>query len=673
MIIEVQLINGFNRPLLYTIPATWKTPPTRGMLIQVPIQKRITTAIVTKILDKAPRTSFELKDAHALEPFPADMTYMPFINQLSAYHQTSPLFFIKRLQQFLMQKEEESVAFAPNFDTAHTSNQLTDEQQAVYDFVAPRIAQPAYTPTVLHGITGSGKTEVYKKLIIETIAQGKSVMLLLPEVTLALQFQTLLRAQLPAHILLHSFHSAVSIKDKKGLWRALLQSTPLLIIGVHLPVLLPIANLGLIIVDEEHEHGYQEKKHPKIQSKEAAIWRAKLNNIPILLGSATPSITTLHNVKTKGWHFFQLKKRFAGSLPIIKTVFLADALQKQRRKNFWISKELENEIAQRLHKKEQTIIFLNRRGYSFFVQCKACSFIFLCQNCSVSLTLHDNNTRSSFSKASNDCAEFRRLVCHYCSYTIQQPNKCPGCQASDESFLKKGIGTQQIVTILEHLFPHARIGRADMDTTTQKKLWKKTVTDFESGALDILVGTQTIAKGFHFPQVTLVGIIWADLNLHFPVYNAAETTLQQLIQVAGRAGRSKAESLVIVQAMMDHPIFHYLNEIDYLAFYAQEIESRAEVGYPPCTRLVELELKHTHEETVEREAHTLATALYSQASRLAAPVIILGPAKPVVSQIKKTHARKIYLKSDSMTAINELYKTIKHATFLSGIFFTPNP
>lgn len=660
MIIEVQLLNGFNRPLLYQIPATWVESPLRGTLVQVPIQKRITTAIVTNIFQKVPDgTTFALKDAHALEPFPVDNTYMSFVNQLSMYHQVSPLFFIKRLQQFLMQKEEETTAhpIQLNEDLLHTANTLTDEQQAVYDFLSPKLSQAAYTPTVLHGITGSGKTEVYKKLIIEAIAQGKSVMLLLPEVTLALQFQTLLRAQLPSHIPLFSFHSAVGIKDKKTLWRTLLQGTPLLIIGVHLPVLLPMANLGLIIVDEEHEHGYQEKKHPKINSKEAAIWRAKLNNIPILLGSATPSITTLYNAKTKGWHFFQLKKRFAGSLPIIKTVFLADKLQKIGRRNFWISRELENEIAQRLIKKEQTIIFLNRRGYSFFVQCKACSFIFLCTNCSVSLTLHDHN----------------KLVCHYCSYSITQPSTCPTCHASDDSFLKKGIGTQQIVTILEQLFPHARVGRADMDTTTKKKLWQKTVADFESGEIDILVGTQTIAKGFHFPNVTLVGIIWADLNLHFPVYNAAETTLQQLIQVAGRAGRGKENSLVIVQAMIDHPVFHYLNEIDYLSFYTHEIEARSEVGYPPCLRLVELELKHAHEDTVERESHALAMALYEYASRLETPVMVLGPAKPIVSQIKKTHMRKIYLKSESIKTINQLYKNIKHDRFLSDIFFTPNP
>jgi primosomal protein N' (replication factor Y) len=508
-------------------------------------------------------------------------------------------------------------------------------------------------PTVIHGVTGSGKTEVYKKLITATCESGKTVILLLPEVTLAIQFYNLLRKQLPSSIELRSFHSATTIKEKKQTWQLLVSGHPLVLLGVHLPILLPIANLGLIIVDEEHDVGYQEKKHPKINSKEAAIWRAHLYSIPIVLGSATPSISSLYNVKNKGWHLYALKNRYAGNFPTIKTVMLTD---KQKRFNFWISKELQHAIADRMAKKEQVIIFLNRRGYSFFIQCSQCSHIPSCHACSVSLTLHEEGY----------------LSCHYCGHTVNTPTRCPQCAAGQDALIKHGIGTQQVVRILETMYPEARIGRADMDTTTKKKLWQQTLTDFEQGRLDILVGTQTITKGFHFPKVTLVGILWADVNLNFPVFNASETTLQQLIQVAGRAGRQSEESLVIVQAMADHEIFAYLNEIDYSQFYEKEIESRQALRYPPSARLLEIEVKHTDEQTVEREAHILATFLVSCKAHYPA-ITILGPAKPPVSKIKHICMRKIYLKGPNMFDMLAMVKEREKLELTSIIHLIPNP
>ena len=253
---------------------------------------------------------------------------------------------------------------------------------------------------------------------------------------------------------------------------------------------------------------------------------------------------------------------------------------------------------------------------------------------------------------------------------MQQPRQCLQCKAPEESLIRRGIGTQQVVRILEQLFPQARIARADMDTTTKKKLWQKTVTDFEEGTLDILVGTQTITKGFHFPRVTLVGILWADINLHFPLYNASETALQQIIQVAGRAGRQNSNSLVIVQTMADHPIFSYLQESQYPKFYAAEIESRNELGYPPCSRLVELELKHSDEPTVERDAYALAKLLITHQTP---HVQILGPSKPPVAKIKHIHMRKIYIKGANIDTILELVAISRLLKLKSSVFLTPNP
>lgn len=655
MFIQVKLLKGFNQPLLYKVPEEWAHELQVGSIVRVPIQNRITPAVVVEQLDAPPAGStFAIRDAHAHEPFPNDVHYRTFIAQLARYYQLDAIHFIKRVRQFIVEKEVKHRAVDEEKKHEARAVTLTDEQQKICDGITPHIINPAFTPTLIHGVTGSGKTEIYKRLIEQAIVQRKTVLLLLPEVTLALQFANLMKAQLSSEIKIFSFHSGCTAKEKTDLWKALLREEPLLIIGVHLPILLPIANLGLIIVDEEHDPGYQEKKHPKINTKEAAIWRAKLGNIPIVLGSATPSITSLHNAKTKGWLFFELKKRFAGSFPTIKTVFLSD---KKLRRNFWISQQLEDQLKACLKRKEQAIIFLNRRGYSFFVQCKACSFIFECKRCSVSLTLHENN----------------ELTCHYCEYRTTLPNTCTQCSADEKEFLKKGIGTQQVVSILQKMLPYARIARADMDTTVKKNAWQQTVNDFKNGNLDILVGTQTITKGYHFPNVTLVGVLWADLNLHFPIYNASETTLQQLIQVAGRAGRQRDSSVVIVQSMTDHRIFEFINEVDYPNFYDAEIETRQMVGYPPCKRLVEIEMKHNNVTLLEYEADRLMRELRQHQPAIAKDIIILGPAKPPVHKIKNTHARKIYLKAENHNDLVRLFQKIDENSYRSSLFFTPNP
>lgn len=654
MYIQVRLLKGYAQPLLYQAPPEWAEKKVVGQLVRVPFRNGTQAALVIEQLAERPAyATYAIKEVIGFEQFPQDEKYQQFIAQLAAYYQIEPLHCIGRIQQFLSEKEAPELDAPEENAPASQEVLLTQEQEAVVSFLTPHIKAGIYAPTVLHGVTGSGKTEVYKKLIAQAVHALKTAILLLPEVTLALRFETILRAQMP-HITIYGFHSGTSIKNKRLLWQALLSGQPCLIIGVHLPMLLPIANLGVIIIDEEHEVGYQEKKHPKINSKEAALMRAKLYGIPIVLGSATPSINTLYNVQTKGWHLFELKQRFAGAFPKVQIVQLRD--HKQRR-NFWISRPLEDAIKDRLAKKEQTIIFINRRGFSFFVQCKECSYVFSCRNCSVSLTLHSDN----------------QLVCHYCAVHSLLPPTCPQCKKDESNFIKKGIGTQQVVTILEKLFPFARIARADLDTTTKKKVWQQIMHDFQHGNLDILVGTQTITKGFHFPHVTLVGILWADLNLNFPIYNAAETTLQQLIQVAGRAGRARLDSHVIVQSMVDHPIFNYMNEIDYLRFYESEAENRQAMRYPPFGRFVEIELKHSDEKTIDREAQQIMQQLITLRTKHNLTMQILGPAKPPVFKIKNIESRKIYIKGESIAHIIRLYQTINHSQFTSHIYFTPNP
>lgn len=656
MFIQVRLLKGFSEPLLYCVPEDLKAQIRCGAFVQVPIRNQVSVGIIERIFVQKPVTSFAIKSMYSFETIPQDAHYDAFIAQVAAYYQIDRFYLLKRIRQFLVTQEAKEL-LEPLQSAVMQKKivMLTDEQQKVCDFLSDRIKNSSFTPTLLHGVTGSGKTEVYKSLIETVVKEDKTVLLLLPEVTLAVQFMVLLQQQLNPEIPILAFHSATNQKDKKKVWQLLLAKKPCLIIGVHLPILLPIANLGLIIIDEEHDAGYQEKKHPKINSKEVALFRAQQAQIPILLGSATPSLSSLYNVKEKGWYFFQLKKRFSGAFPQVKLIHLNDKTKKKR--SFWISKELEAAIYERLAKKEQTILFLNRRGFSFFMQCKACSFIFSCKHCSVSLTLHEDY----------------RLTCHYCGFSMQQPMSCFGCKADEKQLLKKGIGTQQLVSVLQNLFPQARIARADMDTTTNKKIWQQTMQAMHQGTIDILVGTQTVTKGYHFPRVTLVGVIWADLAIHFPMYNASETALQQLIQVAGRAGRDHATSVVIVQTMVDHPIFEFLHEINYLAYYEQELVMRKQLHYPPIIRLVEFELKHTDETVIDREALLVAKTIQRIIQQHCCNVTMLGPAKPPVHKVKNWYSRKLYLKGQHLQEMQLLFQALDKNHYQSSIFFTPNP
>lgn len=653
MLINVKLLQYASKTFTYAVPQALQDQIMHGQLVQVPLKKQIVPAMVQSIDSSGQTYKFAIKSIVSIYPFPHDLTYGSFLQTIGHYYQTDPLSLLKRIQQFLSEKEHEEHAFvtAQDLSMAHQVL-LTQEQEAVRQAIVPAIERKKHEVFLLHGVTGSGKTEIYKRLAQVALEQGTSVILMLPEVSLALRFTQLFTTYFSG-VSVIGFHSAASVTQKKLLWSALLGAKPVVIVGVHMPVLLPIANLGLIIVDEEHDHGYQEKKHPKLHSRDMAILKASMYKIPVVLGSATPSLQSLYNVKKRCWTKLHMHQRFAGKFPRVQLVSMQE---NKKRKNFWITDQLFQAIQERLEKREQTIIFLNRRGYSFFVQCP-CSFVFVCYQCSVSLTLHGDQT----------------LNCHYCGHKQALVGRCPACNVHADQFLKKGIGTQQVVAILQKLFPSARIERADMDTTIKKRSWANTVAQMQEGEIDILVGTQSITKGYHFPGVTLVGVLWADLNLHFPMYNAAETCLQQLIQVAGRAGRQSDDSLVIIQAFDAHPIFQFLNEIDYQKFYDHEIAKRIEVGYPPYLHIAEIELKGNNQAQVEIEARVVAAALKESALQQKIDVQILGPIQSMVYKVKSVFSQKLYLKSMSRSQMIELFAQLQKDNLQSSIYFTIDP
>ncbi len=653
MYCTVRFLDGYDRLLTYRIPDRLKNSICPGVVVSVPLRTKQRYALVISISYALKiRSGVVVRDILERATVPADDSFYRFSQVLSEKYYCSSTYAYERVYHMLKQKDKNQEVPLRTYDNrSFVDVILTNEQQRVVDYIAPRIMNPCFDPVLMHGVTGSGKTEVYKHLIRKAISEKKTILFLLPEVSLAVQFQAVFEQQLP-DVPLYSFHSATPVGKKRELWKLLCAGEkPVLIIGVHLPVFLPIKQLGLIIIDEEHERGFLEKRLPRLNSKELALWRAKVNSIPILLGSATPSLSSLYNVERHDWKMFSITKRFAGAFPEVRKVLLTE--QPKKRKYFWISRELEEAIRQTLARQEQVIIYINRRGHSFFVQCKGCGFIAQCPHCSVSLTYHIKSGQEL-------------LLCHYCDYEHLFFKCCPECKSSKE-FLKKGIGTQQGVALLESLFPTARVARADLDSTTQKKTWRKTVEAFEQREIDILVGTQTITKGYHFPHVTLVGILWADLNLNFPVYDATETTLQQLIQVAGRAGRQSSKSLVIVQALQDHQAFDFMSETTYRDFCRQELDVRILVGYPPVVRLACIEMRSSDVDRVEREIQMLYQELVVTAQNSGLQIDIKRPSMPAIHRINKWEIRHIMIKAKRFDTLQKLCDSVKKEYYKSDL------
>jgi primosomal protein N' (replication factor Y) len=650
--VTVHLLNNFQKPLTYSVPVELQHKISRGALVEVPLRNYTVSAFVEAVFFTH-ASQFKIRDILGVVEMPQDKNYNTFLERVAFYYQTPVLFFLKRMKSFLFQEEKKERKIFVGADAVTSSAAIfTAEQQAVYSGIREHVAQQKYSTSVLHGVTGSGKTEIYNRLIQDILQKKQTVFFLVPEVSLALHFESILK-KMHGQAAVFGFHSASSALHKRKLWKALQAADSVIIVGVHLPVFLPVSNLGLIVVDEEHESGFQEKKHPKVHTRDMAILRAQLYNIPVLLGSATPSIATLWNVERRGWHFFELKKRFSGAFPEITIVSLQ---QKHKRKQFWISPELHRAIEVQLDKKEQTILFLNRRGMNFFVQCE-CGSIFSCTSCSVSLTVHEGD----------------RLVCHYCGYQKAMPKNCHDCGAAEKDFIKKGIGTQRLVGMIQALYPQARVGRLDLDTVAKKKKGASVVEQMNNREIDILIGTQSVTKGYHFPGVTLVGIVWADLNMHFPMYNAVEATVQQLIQVAGRAGRQSEKSQVIIQCFDQHVAFDYLNEEKYLEFYEYEIKNRMKIGYPPVASLAEIEMRHTDQALLNSESQTVVDIMLDLVKKHNLSVTVLGPVPAVVSKIKSVYIQKIFLKSADRKEMIQLFQSVSQQEYASDLFFTLNP
>lgn len=453
------------------------------------------------------------------------------------------------------------------------------------------IRHPPSSTFLLHGVTGSGKTEVYLQAIAYALEQGKGAIVLVPEISLTPQTVERFKARFSSgklQTLVAVLHSHLSAGERHDEWHKIRQGRARIVIGARSAIFAPVEPLGLVIVDEEHEHTYKQEEAPRYHARDVAIVRGQMEGAVVVLGSATPSMESYYNCKAGKYTLLDLPERVDNQkMPVVRVVDMRQAARKEKG-TLIFSPQLKEAITQRLEKSEQTILFLNRRGYSSSLQCEKCGHVCTCPNCSLSLTYHRPENL---------------LRCHLCGYNERVPKICPNEKCKNPAIRYSGLGTQKVEDVLGKLFPQARVKRMDADVMKRKEDYRKVLGDFRTGKIDILIGTQMIAKGLHFPNVTLVGIIFADLALNMPDFRAGERTFQLLTQVAGRAGRGDVEGEVFVQAFTPfHPAIQYARRHDFVGFYDQEIEFREQLKYPPVARVALLTLKGRNEEKVQLSA-----------------------------------------------------------------------
>ena len=503
---------------------------------------------------------------------------------------------------------------------------LSEAQGTAYNSIL--MSMMKHNVTLLHGVTSSGKTEIYIHLIKRALEQKQQVLYLLPEIALTVQMMQ--RLQRVFGDRLGIYHSKYSDAERVEIWQKQLSKNPYdVILGARSAVFLPFQHLGLIIIDEEHETSYkQQDPAPRYHARSAAIMMAAQmrNGTKVLLGTATPSMESYYNAKTGKYGLVELKERYQGiELPEIQVVDVAD-LQHRKMMAGPFSPLLLTKVREALERGEQAILFQNRRGFAPMIECRQCGWVPHCQHCDVSLTLH---------------RQMNQLTCHYCGYTYKVPTECPCCGSTD--LRTKGYGTEKIEEQVSEVFPEARVARMDLDTTRTRNAYERIITDFSAGRTNILIGTQMISKGLDFDKVSVVGILNADTMLNYPDFRAYEHAFMMMSQVSGRAGRKGKRGLVILQTKnKDLPVIQQVVRNDYTSLYKDMIAERQAFRYPPYYHLVYVFLKHSHDEVVNTAGVEMGSRLRQWFGGR-----VLGPDKPAVAKVKSQNIRKLVLKLEN--------------------------
>ena len=511
---------------------------------------------------------------------------------------------------------------------------LNHDQQNAYDAISRAIQSREFQPVLLHGVTGSGKTEVYLNAIDAALACGRSALLLVPEIALTPQMAGQFFGRWGSRVAI--LHSAFSDAERTEQWRKIRSGGAALVVGTRSGVFAPVQDLGLIVVDEEHDQSYKQEEIPRYNGRDVAIVRAQAAKACIVLGSATPSLESRYNAEKGKYALLELKERIeARPMPRVDLIDMRQEFL-ETRKQTTFSRALIDQLTLKLDAGEQTIVLLNRRGFSSFVACRSCGERVQCQNCALTLTYHRRD---------------RRLLCHYCNYAEKVPSVCPKCQSEHIYFL--GIGSEKVEEELHRDFPAARIARLDRDTVSGKQGFETILQNFRERNYDILVGTQMIAKGHDIPNVTLVGVVSADIGLGMPDFRAAERTFQLLTQVAGRAGRGSLPGTVLVQTINpEHYAVRLAAAQDYQAFYEKELQFRKFMHYPPFSAMANLIVRNEKQEDALRMSAELERHLGASRDNMK----IMGPAEAPVPKLKAEYRYQFLIKSASRKALNELLK-----------------
>ncbi|NLI82143.1 MAG: primosomal protein N' [Deltaproteobacteria bacterium] len=528
----------------------------------------------------------------------------------------------------------------PGEEAAVPPLELLPDQQAIYETLLPHIHRPAFKPFLLFGVTGSGKTEIYMRLVQAALEADAGVLILVPEIALSSQLESLFRQRFGN--LLAVWHSRLPRPERSAHWTRLQAGEKRVLLGVRSAVFMPVPRLGLVIVDEEHDPSYKQEDSLRYHARDVAVMRARIQGVPIVLGSATPSLQSMAHCRSNRYTCLTLPNRvFQRPLPELQVV----DMRRQSASNRILSRELRQTLAETMASGKQALLFLNRRGFATFTLCNVCGNVVQCAHCSVSLTYHQ---------------QWDRLCCHYCGWSRPLPDSCPTC--GHASIFSHGFGTERLEEEVKQFLPGVPLARLDRDTTARPGRMAETLNAVRRGKAKILIGTQMIAKGHDFPDVTLVGIVNGDTSLQIADFRAGETTVQLLMQVAGRAGRGDTPGRVILQTYNPaHYTIDAVLKMDYLSFVEKELESRERLQYPPFTRLVKFLLTSPREENAREAAAQLAGLSREVAEDLRSEnrhVAVLGPSSAVHARLKNRFRWHVFVKAWTNRDLQELINRV---------------
>ena len=629
----------FNKVLTYHVPVSLDNKAQIGMRCLAPVGKRTCQGFILEIVKKPPfptKPIFNIPDDIAI--FSKEM--FEFTKELSEYYFLSWIKVLKAALPPGLSKKglklEAGSTGSPTLSYQSPSYSLNKGQKDAVSQIQSSIRREEHKIFLIHGITGSGKTEIYFESILESLKHKKGAIFLVPEISLTPQMISSFKERFGERLAL--YHSGLTIKQRRSEWLRIKTGEADIVLGVRSAIFAPVENLGVIVIDESHETTYTQQEKFKYSAIQAAFIRGKLQKAVVIMGSATPSIETYYHAKKRKYELIKLTSR-VDNLQLPEIIVVDMNKEKAEGHRNIMSRRLQNALKQTIEQGQQAILFLNRRGFSSVVMCKICGHIEKCKNCKISLVYHTSSNL---------------LICHHCNYSTEVPPICPRCQRS--YLYPVGAGTQKVEKELKKLSPNLIIQRMDSDVIPENKTYNEIFASFLEGKTDVLVGTQMLAKGLHFPNVTLVGIISADTQLNLPNFRAGEFTFQLLTQVAGRTGRGAKGGKVIVQTQYpEHYSIHSATNYDFEKFYENELSFRKELNYPPFSQLVSLTIKGSSENKVRKDAVVLANMLKQNNKG----VEFIGPGPCPVDKIRNKYRWRIIIKSKNRKNLEKLMPNLK--------------